>query len=302
MDFPLRVQGRSLEADDLCWLRSLLDSHPDWNRSKLSVHIARTWNWRNSAGQLKDIAARSLLRRLEARGFIELPPRQRGAPHSRNAARCIEPVLHSTEPVTAPLSALRPLQLEVVDDGLSRDLFGYLLHSYHYLSYSRPVGENLALLVRDRSQRPLSCVLFGAAAWKLAARDRYIGWDEQTRRERLALVANNMRFLILPWVRVEHLASHILGLAARHLSAWWQQKYGHPIHLLESFVECARFRGTSYRAANWIKLGRTTGRSRNDRCHSLQVAPKDIYCYPVHRRFRQLLSEPPARNPRFQGQ
>lgn len=293
-DFPLRLQGRTLQSSDLSWLESLLDIHPDWNRSQLSRHIAKEWNWYNGAGQLKDIAARTLLRKLEERGLLKLPARQSTPPHSKNAARCIEPVLHATDPITAPLAQLRPVRLVAVEDRASRDLFAHLLHAYHYLSYSRPVGENLGFVVEDCRQRPLGCLLFGAAAWKVAARERFIGWDSQSRSRHLPLVANNTRFLILPWVRVEHLASHVLGLAARHLSGLWQEKYGHPIHLLESFVECERFRGTAYRAANWIKLGQTTGRSRNDRHHSLRVAVKDIYCYPLHRRFRQLLSDRPA--------
>ena len=290
-DFPLQVQGRTLQASDLSWLGSLIESHPDWNRSRLSRHIATHWNWRNEAGQLKDIAARTLLRKLEGRGLLTLPARQSGPPHSRQPTRTIEPVLHATDPIAGPLSQLRPVRLTLVEDRSSRELFAHLLHSYHYLSYSRPVGENVGFVIEDRWQRPLGCLLFGAAAWKVAARDRFIGWDGATRARRLALVAGNTRFLILPWVRVEHLASHVLGQAARQLSAHWQRKYGHPIHLLESFVECERFRGTAYRAANWIGLGVTTGRSRNDRHRLLNTPRKELYCYPLHRRFRQLLSQ-----------
>ncbi len=284
------MQGRLLQTGDLLWIGSLISSHPDWNRSKLSRHIATQWEWRNPAGQLKDIAARTMLRKLEQRGLLSLPPRQSSPPHSRQSQRSIEPVLHASDPITAPLAQLRPLQLRLVDDSCSRALFAHLLHTYHYLSYSRPVGENVGFLIEDQAQRPLGCLLFGAAAWKVAAREEFIGWDATTRAQRLALVANNMRFLILPWVRVPHLASHVLGLAARELNAVWQSKYGHPIHLLETFVESERFRGTSYAAANWIKLGQTTGRSRNDRQHRLQVPRKTLYCYPLHRKFRQLLS------------
>jgi hypothetical protein len=289
MEFPICVQGRCLEAEDISWLKSLLESNPDWNRSKLSRHIARQWQWYNEAGQLKDIAARTLLRKLEERGLIVLPPRQRGAPHSRRAKREIQPVLHATQRIECSLGELRPVRLELVADGASRDLFAHLLHAYHYLSYSRPVGQNLAYLIREGEGRPLGCLLFGAAAWKAAARDAYIGWDEAARARHLPRVANNTRFLILPWVRVEHLASHVLGLAARRVSAHWEQKYGHPIHLLETFVERDRFAGTAYLAANWTRLGETTGRSRNDRDRRLEVPVKNVFCYPLHRRFRELL-------------
>jgi hypothetical protein len=289
MDFPISVQGRSLEAGDLSWLRALIYEHPDWNRSELSRQIARHWQWTNDAGQLKDIAARTMLRKLEQRQLITLPPRQRSPPHSRNSSRRIKPVSHPSDPITSALVDLQPVQLKCIEDKPSRELFAHLLHTHHYLSYSRPVGENLAFLIFDRTERPLGCLLFGAAAWKVAPRDEFIGWDTCARTRNLPLVANNMRFLILPWVRVPHLASHVLGLAARNLSALWQLKYGHPICLLETFVERERFRGTAYRAANWIKVGATKGRSRNDRQHNLQVPVKDIYCYPLHRQFHRLL-------------
>ncbi len=292
MDFPITVQGRRLESDDVALVVSLIESNPQWGRTKLSVHIAELWNWRNAAGQLKDIAARSMLRKLDERGFIRLPPRK-GAPHSKNSRRVIQPVLHATDPIEQALAPLRPIHLELVSTRPQRDLFSYLLHSYHYLSYSRPVGENLAYLIRDRFERPLGCLLFGAAAWKTADRDHYIGWNAAQRKAGLPLIANNMRFLILPWVRVKHLASHVLGLAARSLSAHWQAKYGHPIYLLETFVDSERFAGTSYAAANWIEVGRTQGRSRNDRNHRLQVPIKSIHCYPLCREFRRHLTASP---------
>jgi len=151
------------------------------------------------------------------------------------------------------------------------------------------VGENLAYLARDRNGRELACVLFGAAAWKAAARDRFIGWDHATRALRLGFLTNNTRFLILPWVRVPHLASHLLGRILRRLSADWQGKYGHPIYLVETFVESDRFRGTCYRAADWTLVGRTQGRSRQDRAHRFQVRVKDIYLYPLTSGFREEL-------------
>jgi hypothetical protein len=289
MDFPITVQGRCLQRDDIALLNSIIKSNPDWGRSKVSRYIAQLWSWTNSAGQLKDIAARSMLRKLDGLGLIRLPPPQHASPHSKNAQRFIPPALHSTAPIEQTLADLRPVDLQLVTTQQHRDLFAHLLHTYHYLSYSRPVGENLAYLIFDRFERPLGCLLFGAAAWKVTGRDHYIGWSAAQRKVGLPLIANNMRFLILPWVRVKHLASHVLGLAARSLSAHWQAKYGHPIYLLESFVDSERFAGTSYTAANWIEVGRTTGRSRNDRNHRLQVPVKSIHCYPLCRGFRRKL-------------
>ncbi len=290
MTDSITLQGRELSHADLLWISKLIEEHREWGRSRLSVHIAEQWNWRNEAGRLKDIAARTMLRKLEARGHIQLPPRKTGAPHSKEAKRKIEAVLHARDPIEASLAALRPVQLRLVSNREQRELFGYLLHAYHYLSYSRPVGENLCYLIVDRLERPLGCLLFGAAAWKAAHRDDYIGWNADQRRAGLPLIANNMRFLILPWVKVVHLASHVLGLAAKSLSTHWQAKYGHPIYLLETFVDSERFAGTSYAAANWIRVGHTTGRSRNDRNHHLKVPVKSIHCYPLCRRFRHHLT------------
>jgi hypothetical protein len=198
-------------------------------------------------------------------------------------------------PITQPLKQLLPLVISECSHGDrtpgQRVLFDALLHQHHYLSHRSSVGENLQYLVRDAQARPLACVLFGAAAWQCAARDRYIGWDSSRRAQHLPCLANNTRFLILPWVRVEHLASHLLARIARRLSGDWQAKYGHPIYLLETFVQGDRFTGAAYRAANWVRVGQTQGRTRQDRPDGTwyQTAIKDVYLYPLHRRFRQYL-------------
>ena len=176
-----------------------------------------------------------------------------------------------------------------------RDLFEVLLHQHHYLSHRGPVGENLQYLVCDCHARPVACVLFGAAAWQCANRDRFVGWDAPTRSQRLHLLTNNTRFLIPPWVRVRHLASYVLSWIARGLSRHWQNKYGHPIYLLETFVERDRFVGTSYQAANWVRVGQTQGRSRQDRADGTwhRVPIKDVYLCPLHPDFRELLRGTP---------
>ncbi|MBI4801955.1 MAG: DUF4338 domain-containing protein [Elusimicrobia bacterium] len=164
--------------------------------------------------------------------------------------------------ITDPLAALQPLCLETVTAG-SPDyaVFRRYLARHHYLGFRGPVGENVSYLARDRQGRDLACILFSAAAWKTKPRDGWIGWDDTTRARRLPLLANNSRFLILPWVRVPHLASHLLGRIARRLAADWQARYGHPVHLVETFVECERFKGTCYRAANWTRARRSACRS-----------------------------------------
>ena len=177
-----------------------------------------------------------------------------------------------------------------------RALFDALLHQHHYLSHRSSVGENLQYLVRDARDRPLACVLFGAAAWQCAARDGYIGWDSWGRAQHLHFLANNTRFLILPWVGVAHLAAHLLSRITQRLSADWQAKYGHPLYLLETFVQADRFSGAAYRAANWVRVGQTKGRTRQDRPDGTrhQAAIKDVYLYPLHRRFREHLQSQPT--------
>jgi hypothetical protein len=270
-----------------------MGEHPDWSRHRLSRHLATLWDWRNPAGQLKDMAARTLLLKLEQRGWIVLPPR-RLVPPSRMRYKprpAVGPIQQS--PITQSLSALLPLTLtEVSRPGASqRGLFEALLHQHHYLSHRSFVGENLQYLVCDCQGQPLACVLFGAAAWQCADRDRYVGWDAPARSQRLHLLTNNTRFLIPGWVQVPHLASYVLGRIAQGLSNDWQGKYGHPIYLVETFVERDRFEGASYRAANWVRVGQTQGRSRQDRPDGThdQVPIKDVYVHPLHRHFREFL-------------
>jgi hypothetical protein len=191
------------------------------------------------------------------------------------------------------LAALQPLTLREVSPPQGKEehvLFEALLHQHHYLSHRSTVGENLQYLVQDRSGRPLACVLFGAAAWQCRVRDQAIGWDAATRRRRLGYVTNNTRFLIVPWACVPHLASHILGRIARRLSADWGRKYGHPIYLLETFVDSSRFQGTCYQAANWRRVGQTTGRTRQNKTMVAQAPPKAVWLYPLREDFRQALS------------
>jgi len=292
---PSLVQGRLLDAAHVEQIRQLLASHPDWSRWHLSQELARLWDWRNPAGQLKDMAARTLLLKLERRGWIELPARRR-IPTNRMRDKQM-PALEvgvTPLPLAEALVKLLPLEIREVSrpaKSAPQKLFEQLLHQHHYLSYRSPVGENLQYLVSDRQGRTLACVLFGAAAWQCADRDEYIGWDAATCGQGLHLLANNTRFLVLPWVRVPGLASHLLSRVARRLSRDWQGKYGHPIYLLETFVQRDRFSGAAYRAANWLRVGQTKGRSRQNRPDGrpYHLPIKDVYLYPLHRRFRQRL-------------
>ena len=288
MERGIYLQGRALSADDLVFISRLITNHPEWHRTRLSQELCRHWNWTNGKGNVKDMAARSLLRKLEARGLITLPPPVRSA---NNAFRHrADSLIHVDQaPITDRLSKIAPVHVVPVQGLNHARLFRGLLQAHHYLGYSGPVGENLQYLVFDRYERPLGCLLFGAPAWRVADRDRFIGWDDVARKQGLSRIANNMRFLILPWVRVEHLASHLLGQVRRRLSPDWQIKYGHPIDLLETFVEIGRFNGTCYAAANWVRVGETTGRSRNDRYKCLQMPIKSVWLYPLGKHFRTRL-------------
>lgn len=280
METPTIIQGRMLTAGDIVAVRELRVQNPSWSQYRLSRELAVRWDWRNGNGQIKDIACRSLLRKLAARGLIELPAPRVVSPN-RFRHLPVKPVDHDTTPITEPLSSLQPLQLLDISLEAHSALFSWLLARYHYLSFKQPVGENMAYLAADRHGRPLACLLFGSVAWSCAVRDQHIGWNVKQRRERLHLLTNNHRFLILPWVQVPCLASHLLGMIARRLSQDWQAKYGHPILLLETFVD-RRFQGTCYRAANWLRLGQTTGRTRNDRHKCIEAPVKDVYVYAMH--------------------
>jgi hypothetical protein len=289
MDSVQIIQGRRLGPEEMGLIRHWLATEPDWNRTRLSRELCEHWQWRNDAGRLKDMACRTLLLKLERRGLIELPARQCPSPNGRRN-RQVREVACESEPIEGALSNLQPLRIDLLEAG-HRDLglFRFLLQRHHYLGLRNSVGENLPYLVRDREGRALACLLFGAAAWKVKARDEWVGWSATQRERALSRVANNARFLILPWVRIAHLASHLLGALRARIDADWRGKYGHGIELLETFVDRDRFRGTCYRAAGWVHVGATSGRSRNDRDQTLRVPVKDIYLRPLSPAFRRRL-------------
>jgi hypothetical protein len=290
MECDFVCQGRKLSAEDLAWLRSAVASRSDWSRKRLARELCRRWQWRTAQGRLKDFAARSLLLKLQARGLLSLPPLR-----EQYRTRAWGPVPPLDVPLVAtaieePLAGLQPLRWSLAAPGSPEEarVHGYL-QRHHYLGL-RVVGENLKYLVRCREGRDVACLLFGAAAWQNAPRDQLIGWSAAQRAEGLSRVVNNTRFLILPWVKVAGLASHVLSRAMRRLSADWQSKYGHPVWLVETFVDRDRFAGTAYRAANWQPLGRTRGRGRqgpDPRVRSSSI--KEVFVYPLHRQFRQRL-------------
>ena len=289
MESSFVLQGRRIGAAELQQVRQLLGSHPEWSRYRLSRELCSLWNWRAPNGQIQDMAARTLLLKLEQRGHLTLPAKRWPSPN-RMLHKQARPVAHAAEPIHDSLAQLTPVEvIELSQRPEQLPLYEWLLHAYHYLSYTGTVGLNLKYLVRDRQERPLGCLLFGSAAWKCAPRDQFIGWSSVARQRHLQAVTNNTRFVLLPWVRVPGLASHVLGHVLRRLRRDWWGKYARPLELVETFVDTSRFPGACYRAANWIKVGQTTGRTRQDRDRQMQVPPKAVWIYPLNSQFRSRL-------------
>jgi hypothetical protein len=266
-------------------ISALMEANPGWHRSRLSLEICELWDWRGPNGQLKDISCRDMLRDLDAKGEIKLPKALRKGGNGNKIAH----MCHDTKPIDCSLKELMPIRIEVLTDVERLAAFKSYISQYHYLGYDRSVGENLRYMIFSRNGTPLASLMFGSAAWSCNPRDKVIGWTSEVRRSNLQYMTGNSRFLIFPWVHVPHLASHILSLVVRRISDDWTCKYGHQIYLLETFVEQNRFRGTCYKAANWIFVGSTTGRGRNS-VHGGDAIPiKDIYIYPLTSEFQKKL-------------
>jgi hypothetical protein len=283
VDTEIELQGRRISATQMAWHRGWIEGNRHWSRKRLARELCQRWQWFDGLGRLKDFAARSFLLKLEARGVVKLPPLQL---HQRRPPRGVPTLESWTEPVAweANLGEISPISLERVMPGTqAQRRWRFYLHRYHYLGLA-VVGENMGYLARDRQGRDVACLLFGAAAWRCAPRDQALGWSNPQRKERLLRVVNNTRFLVLPWVKVKHLASCVLGQVARRIERDWQDKYGHGLDWLETFVQRDRFRGICYRAANWRWVGQTKGRSRQDRDHQMRVSIKDVYLYDLQKR------------------
>ena len=257
-------------------------------RTRISKEVCRKWDWRSPNGQWKDIAARDMLRGLDKAGEINLPPPLTATRRAGQKHRC-KLLEHNTDPVHSPLSELLPIRMETVNSGVLLDEFKSYIAQYHYLGFDMAMGENMKYIARDSFGRPLACLLFGSAAWSCTDRDRFIGWDKEHRARNLPLLTNQMRFLVFPWVRVPCLASHVLALTSRRIVEDWEGKYGHGLAALETFVETSRFHGTCYKAANWICVGKTSGRGRDGGHHNAILPVKDIYIYPLGKDYRERL-------------
>lgn len=284
-----RYRGREITAQDTVFIQGLIEQNPGWSRRRLSAELCRAWSWVQPNGQLRDMVCRSLLLQLHRAGLIMLPAKQ-CAPLNNVVNRATpEPLLPLGQRARrCTLAQLGPLVIGQVRRRPEEPLFGRLMQAHHYLRYTQPVGEHLKYLAWAQGQ-PIAALAWSSAPRHLAGRDRFIGWPAAVRQENLHLIAYNTRFLILPWIQVPGLASHLLGRIARRISADWQALYAHPIYLLETFIDPARFQGHCYRAANWICLGLTTGRGHNARTSRRDQPRKELWVYPLSAHFRQRL-------------
>jgi len=289
MDEEISYRGRTVSGEDLGFIRELIRQHPQASRRRLSQLLCEAWDWRQANGALRDMVCRSMMLMLHRAGHIELPAKKCSPPNPLGKrSKPATDILLDQSPIPGPLRALMPIEIRQVRRTSIESLFNSLIERDHYLGYTQPVGEHLKYMVFSHD-RPVACLGWSSAPWHMGPRDRFIGWSPAVRRGNLHLIACNTRFLILPWIQVPHLASHILGKMARRISVDWQAIYNHPIHYLETFVDQERFAGTCYRAANWQHLGQTTGRGIKDKVHKVTLAIKDVLGYPLTRDFRKRL-------------
>ena len=284
METILGYRSRSITREDISFIRELIEANPDDNRTALSRRICRAWAWVQPNGYPKDMICRGLLLRLESKGYIALPPRQ-GVPRRLDSYRKQPaPVEVDQTLLQTDLRDLGPIVFRQVRRTELERLHDGLLAQFHYLGYVQPVGERLKYVV-FANERPIACLTWSSAPRHIGCRDRFIGWGVEQRLRNLHLLAYNSRFLILPWVRVPHLASYLLAQCSRIISRDWQALYSHPVYWLETFVDTEHFKGTCYRAANWICLGTTTGRGKNDHTHKPNRSLKAVWGYPLCRAF-----------------
>ena len=311
MQVVLKHRGREVSEQDVELIQELIATNPELSRRALSKKLCEAWDWYQPNGNPRDMVCRGLMLALHRSGHIELPPVRMVTPNPLARRRRPAPVEVDQTPIRTSLRELGQLTVRQVRRTKEEPLVNGLIEQHHYLGYTQPVGEHLKFLVlasvppsagsaapgqlafnfetSASAERPVACFTWSSAPRHLGPRDRFIGWSKEERKRNIRYVAYNSRFLILPWVEVPHLASHLLGRMARMLPEEWERVYGHPVHFAETFVYPERFRGTCYRAANWIFLGRTTGRGKDDLTHRPNRPVKDVLGYPLTKRFRQLL-------------
>lgn len=289
MDTVIKYRGKTATAEDIAFIRELIADNPGASRRALSVKLCQAWKWVQPNGALRDMVCRSFMLLLHREGHIELPPKRRTTNNPLANRKKPERMEVDPSPIETTLAGLGPLTVRQVRNTDEEPLFNSLIEFHHYLGYCHPVGEHLKYMV-FAGERPIACFAWSSAPRHIGCRDRFIGWNQEDRSRHLRLMAYNSRFLILPWVRVPHLASHLLGRMVRILPKEWERVYHHPVVFLETFVDTERFTGTCYKAAGWRYLGDTTGRGKNDQTNRKNRSIKAVWGYPLVKDFRRKMT------------
>ncbi len=285
---PITIRKRTINEEDISSIQATVNEHWDKGRTHISRVLCQKWNWLQPNGRLKDMACRELLLTLKRKGFISLPPGYHNG-NNKKRNRIIPVVEIEKTPLEGKPSHFEPVQLQLVRNTSLEPLYNSLIQQHHYLGYRQIVGNHLKYMAFIDEQ-PVACLGWGSAAWSVKSRESFIGWDKPTKENNLHLVVNNTRFLILPWVNIKFLASKVLGLNARRISEDWFKIYNHHVYLLETFVEQDRFKGTCYKAANWVRAGQTKGTAKRGHDHLFHGKIKDVYLYPLRKDFRKKLT------------
>jgi len=288
METKIKYQGRVATQNDIVFINDLIKKNPQDSRRALSKKLCKAWNWVQTNGVLCDMVCRGFMLALDRAGYIKLPARKR-IPNN--------PFLNRKKPakididktlIETNLKLIQPLNIQQVRKTTKEKIYNGLISEYHYLGYTHPVGEHLKYIIYAK-EKIVGCLAFSSAPKYLNCRDNFIGWSSEIRKKNIHLIAYNTRFLILPWVKIKNLASHILGLTARNISKDWEAIYKHPVCFLETFIDTEKFKGTCYKAANWTYLGKTTGRGKNNKSHKQNRSIKAMWGYPLCKNFREIL-------------
>ncbi|MDA3918889.1 MAG: DUF4338 domain-containing protein [Deltaproteobacteria bacterium] len=283
-------RNRAVTSEDVNFLVKIIADNPEKSRRALSIMVCHKWNWVQPNGVLKDGICRGLMLKLHREEHIKLPPRKQPFTGGRQSKQKIKNHNIDQTPIFSTVKKLQPIEIKQVRRTNLDKLFSSLIDQYHYLGYTQPVGEHLKYIV-FAAERPIACFAFSSAPYRILHRDRFIGWSFEMIEKNRHFLAYNSRFLILPWVHVPHLASHLLAKCARGISEDWQTLYRHPVFWLETFVDTDLFKGICYRAANWIFLGNTSGRGKYNKTQKQLTSIKAMYGFPLIKNFREKLCQ-----------
>lgn len=288
MLLDIKYRGIETTKQQLDFIKQLIKENPNLSRRALSKELCRAWNWVQPNGSLRDMICRGFMLELHRAGYITLPEKKRNPPNPFVNRKKPQQIAIDKTVVCEKLKQLLPVEIKQVKYTNEEKLFNSLIQYYHYLGYCHPVGENLKYIIFS-NERPIACFAWASAVRHLKPRDTLIGWNREKRKQNIRYLAYNTRFLILPCVNVKFLASYLLGLITKRISSDWGKIYSHPIYLLETFVDTSRFKGTCYKAANWIYVGNTTGRGKNAKTHKPTKTIKSIYVYPLCKDYKERL-------------